>query len=181
MGLAHARPNNRKFSRQVHDSQCPYNFLHRNGNPAGNSACIWMSKKSKMLPRLSKCVGRCQHKNAMSKGSICSCSDDRLVNHRLQKISVVCLMLIRQNRSIFCWVTRSAARRHSAWLPQLISNKFFGGRNFCRNKFRKLAFDHGATVTKLPDAKPLHLGQTSLVRQFGVRGHFHPFRPLALS
>ena len=38
-----------------------------------------------------------------------------------------------------------------------------------------------ATVTKLPDAKPLQLvgcysvGQKSLVKQFG---NFHPFRPL---
>ena len=54
----------------------------------------------------------------------CSC---RQVDHRSRKNFAVCLMLPQQNRSIYCWFTGSAARRHCA---QLVSKKFSASRKF---------------------------------------------------
>ena len=57
----------------------------------------------------------------------------RRVDHRSQKISAVCSMLLRQNASNFCQFTGSASQRHCA---QLVSKKCLE-ENFCRNKLSR--------------------------------------------
>ena len=54
------------------------------------------------------------------------------VDHGSRKISAVCSMLLRQNRSIFCWFTGSAALRQCSTHCQ---QENFGGKNFHGNKF----------------------------------------------
>ena len=54
------------ISRQGHDIRhTPYNFPHANGDPQRE---FQRQNDSKTLARLSKCVGRCQQRNAMPKG-----------------------------------------------------------------------------------------------------------------
>ena len=50
---------------------------------------------------------------------------------------------LRPNRSIFCRVTGSTARRHCTWFPQLVVSK----KNFWRKKFsRELTFASFYTI-----------------------------------
>ena len=59
----------------------------------------------------------------------CSCSDDRQVDRRSWKIFAVCLMLLQQNRSFFCWFTGSAAH------ARLVSRKFLEENSFVGTNF----------------------------------------------
>ena len=60
------------------------------------------------------------------------------VDHRSGKISAVCLILRRQNRSTFWQFTGSATRRHHA---QLVSKKILEKKIFVGINFRELVFD----------------------------------------
>ena len=89
---------------------------------------------SKTLPHLSKHVGHCMSaKNCHAKrrkptqGSVRSCSDDRRVDHRLQKISAVCSMLLWQ-------IGQFSVNLLDLQLEESVLDSLYR-RNFWRNKF----------------------------------------------
>ena len=87
-------------------------------------ACIFNVKTMVKIFTLIKACQSLWAKNCQAKGRELTpriYSQLRRVDRRSQKISAVCSMLLRQNRSTFCRFTGSAVRRYCAWL---VSKKF---------------------------------------------------------
>ena len=98
-------------------------------------ACIF---NVKMMVKISTLIKACRSlwaKNCQAKGRELTpriYSQLRRVDRRSRKISAVCSMLLRQNRSTFCRFTGSAAWRYCAWLvsKKFMEKKIFVGTNF---------------------------------------------------
>ena len=111
------------FLRQGHNV-----WLHPLQFPAWKwwpTVCIFNVEMIVRFPCLSKRVGRCQWKTAMPKGGELTprmYSQLRRVDRRSQKISIVCSILRRQNRSTFWWICDSKA------LCSTHQQEHFGGK-----------------------------------------------------
>ena len=128
--------------RQGHDMTTPLTNLRMEiVTLPGNSACIWMSECHIVWVAVSKELP-CQRKWANSEDSFTVMAMTGKLILGCKKFPQFCSMFVRQNGSIFCWVTGSMTRQQCACLPQLVvSKKFMEEEISMRRNFCELVLD----------------------------------------